>query len=237
MKTIFYITGGSRGIGKALVESALKTNNYFVYGISREQSVEHERYKHVALDLSNTNTLNELELPFDAEANKVVLINNAGMLGKVSPFGRQDNESIIKTHTINAIAPAVLSNWIIKKYSDTATQIVILNVSSGAARYPVAGWGNYCSSKASVDMLSKVIALENSNGKVKVFAVAPGIVDTQMQAEIRQASPSDFSDLQRFKDYKKNGQLSDAQEVAENLMRIVNHPEKHQDTLLDVRKL
>jgi benzil reductase ((S)-benzoin forming) len=58
-----------------------------------------------------------------------------------------------------------------------------------------------------------------------------------MQTEIRQASPSDFSDLQRFKDYKKNDQLSDAHEVAESLMRIANHPEDYQDTLLDVRKL
>lgn len=237
MKPIFYITGSSRGIGKALVEHALKTNNCYVYGISRKQSVEHERYKHISLDLSDANMLNGLELPFDAKADKVILINNAGMLGKVSPFGKQDNESIIKTHILNAIAPAVLSNWIIKKYSETASQIVILNVSSGAARYPVASWGNYCSSKASLDMLSRVISLENSNGKVKVFAVAPGIVDTEMQSEIRQANSSDFPDLQRFKDYKDNEQLSDVREVAERLMRIVNNPEGYKDTLLDVRKL
>ncbi|HPF93265.1 MAG TPA: SDR family NAD(P)-dependent oxidoreductase [Tenuifilaceae bacterium] len=237
METVFYITGSSRGIGKALAELALNIEDAIVFGISRKKTISHKRYTHITTDLSNIENLTKFEPPLLANAKKVILVNNAGMLGEVAQYGKLASNTIAKTHTLNAIAPAILTNWIISRYSHTASQIVILNISSGAARYPVEGWGNYCSSKASVDMLTKVIALENNNDKIKTFAVAPGIVDTQMQKEIRDTKQENFPDLSRFIGYKENKQLSNVTEVAEMLMRIVNNPHSYKEAILDVRKL
>ncbi|HDP55586.1 MAG TPA: SDR family NAD(P)-dependent oxidoreductase [Bacteroidetes bacterium] len=236
METVFYITGSSRGIGKALAELALNDEDAIVFGISRKKTISHKRYTHITTDLSSIYNLTKLDLPIHTHAKKVILINNAGMLGEVAQYGKLASDTIAKTYTLNAIAPAVLTNWIIKKYAHSASQIVILNVSSGAARYPVEGWGNYCSTKASVDMLTKVITLEN-NEKIKAFAVAPGIVDTQMQADIRNTKQENFPDLNRFIGYKENKQLTNVTDAAEMLMRIINNPHSYKETILDVRKL
>lgn len=237
MKTIFYITGTSRGIGLRLAELALQEEHSFVYGIARRQAITHAQYQHVAMDLSDLDALSSLNLPVAKDAERVVLVNNAGMLGAVAPMGQLDNASIISTHTLNAIAPTILSNWIIHNYSSRVQQIVILNVSSGVANYPLYGWANYCASKASLNMLTRVIALENGQDNVKVFAVAPGIVDTDMQKEIRGSNPVAFPNLPQFNRYKEEGLLSNPAAVAKGLMQIINSPDTYGEELLDLRKL
>lgn len=237
MKTIFYITGSSRGIGFHLTNEALGDNDTFVYGIARTPNITHQRYQHIPMDLSCLEQLENLLLPVVENAEKVVLVNNAGMLGTIAPVGALDTQSIIKTHTLNTIAPTVLSDWVIKTYGRIAKEIVILNISSGVANYPIHGWANYCASKAAINMLTRVINLENGLGNVKAFAVAPGIVDTGMQTEIRSANPNAFPNLPRFVEYKENGLLSNPEDVSKGLMEIIGSPHHFSDEILDLRKI
>ncbi len=237
MKTVFYITGTSRGIGKALAELALKDKNYFVFGYSRNQTINHANYKHISSDFSNTESLINLELPVKPDATKAVLINNAGMLGEVKPIGKQSAENIIKTHTVNAIAPTILTNLFLGAYDNKNTEKTIINISSGAARNAVESWANYCSSKASLDMLSRVVQQENTDSSLKVFAVAPGVVDTKMQDEIRSVAPENFPHLKKFINYKKENHLSNSNDVAKTLMHIIKNPQEYGDILMDVREL
>jgi benzil reductase ((S)-benzoin forming) len=237
MNTVFYITGTSRGIGKSIAEIVITEENHYVFGISRTQTIIHSNYSHISTDLSNIESLHSFNLPIYKNAQKVVLINNSGMLGEVNSVGKISTESIIKTHILNAIAPTIISNLFLKTYSNNNVERIIINISSGAARYPIKNWGNYCASKASLDMLSKVIQIENESNNVKVFSVAPGIVDTQMQDEIRTKSQEAFPDIDQFIDYKNRNQLVSPENAARSIIRIAKHPEKFQDVLLDVRKL
>lgn len=237
MKTIFYITGSSRGIGFHLTNEAIADKDTFVYGIARTPNITHSRYQHLSMDLSCLEQMENLSLPVAKNAEKVVLVNNAGMLGTIAPVGELDTQSIIKTHTLNIIAPTVLSNRIIQTYGKTVKEIVILNISSGVANYPIHGWANYCASKAAVNMLTRVLNLENDSGNVKAFAVAPGIVDTGVQTEIRSASPNAFPDLPRFVEYKEEGLLSNPEDVAKGLMEIIDSPHHFGDEILDLRKI
>ncbi|MFP4555441.1 MAG: SDR family NAD(P)-dependent oxidoreductase [Bacteroidales bacterium] len=237
MKTIFYITGTSRGIGKSIAELALMDEDNFVFGYSRTQTINHANYKHISSDFSNPENLMSLELPVKADASKAVLINNAGMLGQVKPIGSQDTENIIKTHTVNAIAPTIITNLFLNAYKNNDTEKTIINISSGAARKPVESWANYCSTKASLDMLSRVVQQENADSNLRVFAVAPGVVDTKMQDEIRSVSSKDFPHLEKFLNYKTGNHLSNTKDVANMLMHIINNPQDYGDVLMDVREL
>ncbi len=96
----FFITGSSRGIGRALVERALAQPDAQVYGFARSVTdVQHERYHHTTIDLSDTNhlltKLDEL-LPTLEAAERIVLINNAGTLGEIKYLGDIDNRSIYR---------------------------------------------------------------------------------------------------------------------------------------------
>lgn len=236
---IFYITGTSSGIGKALAEQALQIEGSFVYGFSRTSSIEHANYKHINVDLSKLDEVLNLSFEKHSNAYKIVLINNAGTIGDVKPIGKQANESIINVFNLNTICPTILSNKLLQAYSDVDISLVIVNISSGAARHPIESWSPYCASKAAIDMFSQVLQAENGydTNKLKVFSIAPGIVDTNMQQKVRSSNPEDFPHLEKFINYKKNGQLISTDVVAQKILEVIEKPDLHQNVLLDVRQL
>ncbi len=237
----YFITGTSRGIGKALAERALQEENVQVIGVSRQQSIEHERYSHHSLDLSDVGNLgSKAEALFTelSDAERIVLINNAGTLGDVKYFGSIADDKIDQLFSLNVTAPAILMNHFIRAYQTIKAERIIINISSGVSQYPVDGWSGYCASKAALDMLSEVAALELEKQGVRnfrVYAVAPGIVDTQMQTNIRDVDERNFSRLEKFKDYKDSGALDDPTQTAEKYFYLINHPDKFLEVRQDVR--
>jgi benzil reductase ((S)-benzoin forming) len=238
-KSLFIITGASKGIGKGLAEKALETGAD-VWGINRTHSIDHENYKALTFDLANIPILLK-ELPqFFIKANdyeKVVLINNAGTLGDIAHLGNIENESIPHLFNLNVSAPILLMNQFMKDFKDLKGEKVIINISSGAGKNAVDGWSGYCASKAALDMASKVGAKEaemDGNGFV-IKAIAPGVVDTEMQTQIRNTDKKSFSGLEKFKNLKAENQLSSEQEVAEKYFHFIDNLEKYPDVILDVR--
>ncbi|MHC1703093.1 MAG: SDR family NAD(P)-dependent oxidoreductase [Tenuifilaceae bacterium] len=237
---VFYITGASSGIGKALAEQALLIEESLVYGFSRTQSIEHPNYIHTSIDLSCVEDLTKLNFHKHSDAFKVVLINNAGTIGDIKPIGSQTNNTIISVFNLNTICPIILANKFIQTYNDIDASQIIVNISSGAARHPIESWAPYCASKAAIDMFSQVLQAEKGYGlkeKVRVFSIAPGIVDTNMQTLVRSTNSKDFPHLDKFIGYKEKGQLSSTESVARKILEIVEKPEGHQNVLLDIRQL
>jgi len=239
----FFITGTSRGIGKALVERILQEEDSEVHGFSRNQTLEHPRYHHHSADLSDTTRLSQHVADFFPElkeAEQIVLINNAGMLGEVKYMGEVDHSSFARLFNLNVTAPAILMNQFIRTYRQSTGEKMIINVSSGAGKHPVDGWSGYCASKAALDMLSQVAQTElqekGLDGHFKVYALAPGVVDTEMQGEIRLVSKENFSKLDKFVNYKKDGTLDNAQYTAEKFMELINNSGRFAEVLQDVRQ-
>ena len=162
MKTIFFITGTSSGIGEGLVKALLKNSDYKVYGFSRSSvSFESEHYFHQKIDLSKQENLIYFSFPkLDEKYDKLVLINNAGLLAPINYVGRQDNQQIADLLTVNLIAPSILTNIFLKTFSADNSTRVILNIGSGAANLPYDGWSAYCSSKSGLHMYSKILKEE-----------------------------------------------------------------------------
>jgi len=233
-----FVTGSSRGIGLAIVEELLKSNNNSVTGMSRSNYTEHENFKFVKIDLSNPEEVLNFEFREESEFEKYILINNAGTVEPVGRVGKLSNEEIIKAYNLNLIAPAILSNKFISAYKNTQSKLHIINVSSGAGKHPIDGWAVYNSTKAGLDMFSNVIKLENevdNNENILIHSIAPGIVDTKMQEEIRSKSESEFSNIQRFKNYYKDGDLNSPENVAKKYLEVINNPEKFNDCVISVR--
>ena len=237
----YFITGTSRGLGYAMATQLLEKGDCKVIGISRSTTINHPDYRHISLDLSDLDQLitrlDEIFTPIN-DGDKIVLINNAGVLGQVGHVGNISSQKIREAFNVNTIAPAILMNEFIKKYLRCSTcQKIILNVSSGAGKKPVDGWSCYCSSKSALDMFSSVIAVEKRMDKnnIRIFSVSPGIVDTAMQDEIRKVNKEDFSRLSEFIEYKKEGMLVPAQKVAKKYLHLIENEKKFEDVIVSVR--
>jgi benzil reductase ((S)-benzoin forming) len=234
----FYITGTSRGIGKAITQVLLKEENNFVYGLSRHNTLEHNNYQYITLDLNQPDQTREFSFGDHPDAEKIVLVNNAGILGHVTPVGGLYTDKIIRSYQINLVSPSILINNFLGKYKDHPADRMIINISSGAASHTIPSWSTYCATKAGLEMFARVITDEQQDvdRPVKVFSIAPGIVDTEMQDEIREVEPENFRDLDRFVQLKKDGLLTSPEEVAQKIADIVNHPQNYPKRIMDLRE-
>ncbi len=236
----FFITGTSRGIGKAIAEQLLLDPNNFVTGLSRTSCIVHERYTHVEIDLAEIGKVSRFNFPVLEQAKKIALINNAGVIGKVHYAGRMEDDSILRAYNLNLVAPTILTNSFLESYFSNPAKQVIINVSSGAGKNAIDGWSVYCATKAGLDMFTKTVAEEmkiSGRKNVFIFAVAPGVVDTAMQDEIRTAAAADFSQIQRFVEYKKSDQLAHPDLVAAKYLAILGLPEKFADVVFSVKDI
>jgi benzil reductase ((S)-benzoin forming) len=235
----YFITGTSKGIGKALTEKILEVENTFVYGISRNVTLQHPRYHHQPLDLSDITALrNNLYKLFPdlPDAEQVVLVNNAGVVGEIGYVGCLPTDNFEFVFNVNVNAPAILMNDFISAYSALPCPKVIVNISSGAGQRPVDGWSAYCASKAALDMLSQTCQQEQDllGSGIKVYALSPGVVDTAMQQHIREANSEQFSSRQRFLDLHANEELLPPGTVASRILNLVNHRPQYPQVLLRI---
>ena len=237
---VLIITGGSKGIGKAIAQK-YTAENFTVYSISRSKAID-DSYYQIEADLSNSQeaikAINVIFLKIEpATISSITLINNAGTLGEIDSLGNIDSKNIQQTIQLNTTTPLVLSNEFIKLTKNFACKKQIITISSGAATNPYAGWSIYCSSKAAIEMMTKTIAEEQNellNG-VKAIAIKPGIVDTNMQTQIRDSSETKFKNVQRFKDLKEQNQLYTPEFVADRIYQIDQQKQLENGAIIDLR--
>jgi len=170
---------------------------------------------------------------------KITFINNAGRLGKISNLGNLEPTDIQLSIKLNTTVPLVLSNTFIKATMDLDADKQIINISSGAAVSPYAGWSVYCTSKAAIDMMTKTIAAEQSAVKngVKCISIYPGVVDTNMQDQIRSTSVSDFKNVERFKELKTTNQLYSPAFVGKQIYVLDHNETLDNGAIFDIRHL
>lgn len=220
ISTKVYITGTSRGLGKAIAEEFLN-NGFSIIGISRSCSIEHLNYSHKYLDLSKIDELRQFEYSIIDSIENIILINNAGTLGEVKPFSSLKEETILQSIQLNYTAPLILINKLYNATCNQKAMKLVLNIGTGAANRAMDGWSLYCSSKAALQMFDEVISIENKmhNKRFENRNLKPGVVDTEMQNQIRESEERNFSSKQVFIDYFENNDLQAAQHIARLIFR------------------
>ena len=154
---IYYITGTSRGLGRAMTVDLLKDRGNRVFGIGRTCTITNARYRHLFLDLIATESVRQFKFQLPRRTESAVLINNAGVVAPAAP--------------------------------------------------------------------------------VRIFSIAPGVVDTGMQKQIREIPKKNLAGKQRFVRMKAEGMLAPTDEAAKAILRIIAQPQNYSQTCLDVREI
>ncbi|WP_457618762.1 SDR family NAD(P)-dependent oxidoreductase [Lutibacter sp.] len=241
MGKIVIITGGSKGLGFGLA-NVYHQNGYRVISISRSKIEKLYTVEQYQCDLSKTETIEgvitEIFSHLDnLSTTHLTLINNAGDLGTINTIDNLSPPEINYTIQVNLVAPLILNSLFIKLSKDWDCKKQIFNISSGAAINPYESWSLYCSSKAGLDMMTKVISKEQKeiNNGFSIVSIYPGIVDTDMQTKARNTPKENFKSVQRFIDFYKHGDLFTPKEVAEKIYQLDISGELKNGRILDVR--
>jgi benzil reductase ((S)-benzoin forming) len=223
MSKTYIITGVSRGIGKALAELFL-SKNQSVIGIGRTNSIQNPNFQFAELDLLDSDEIENFQLP-STESEEIVLINNAGIIGNIERISSMKADCIDEIMQVNVIAPIKLIRKI-SDYCGKSKSLTVVNISSGAGKRPIPSWAGYCASKAAIDLFSQTFLLEERElGKTtKVYSVAPGVIDTDMQVQIRATDENSFSSLENFQKLKSEQKLETPERIALKLDKLLSIP-------------
>ncbi|MET1249438.1 (S)-benzoin forming benzil reductase [Sporolactobacillus sp. STCC-11] len=229
------VTGVSKGLGFQ-ISKILTEQNIEVIGLSRSTNEKVQslitnskgRYSHISADLTHLDEIESLmkrvcERIADAKPHKLYVVNNASMVEPIERVGFLDHHAIQKAVQLNLLAPMLINNTLLKELRNEAFEVIIVNVTSGAAERPIHGWSVYNATKAAVNMHTEVAGLEQENTKEsnKIVAFSPGIMDTEMQDTIRSAEEDAFADINTFLGFKTNGNLRQPSEVAKALIGLI----------------
>lgn len=232
------VTGHSRGLGAAIADR-LTVRGVSVLGIARTRhprsggnSTGEEQ-----LDLSDTDALNDwlgsgILARFLEPAGTALLINNAGLLEPIGPLQSQDVAAVGRAVAVN-VAAALMLSAAFAQATLKAPDRRILHVSSAAGHKAYRGWSIYCATKAALDHHARCVALD-AVPRLRIASVAPGLVDTDMQTEIRATSIEKFPDRQRFEEFKERGELRPPREVAARLVDYLLGPKFGANPVVDL---
>lgn len=231
----YLITGASKGLGAALaLELAAEGVSLITCsrsGLTEDQKLalieQGAKVTDLKADLSQQADLVKAAKDMMAAVNlddveQVVLFNNAGGVEPIAPFHKADDEAVMANIALNFTAPMIMARHFGKAFGGIEVDRRIITVSSGAGKRPIFGWNSYCASKAAVDMMTRVIGLEEGEAGILAISFGPGIMDTDMQGVIRTKEAADFKDIETFKAFKENGNLLSAAVVAKALAKLVN---------------
>ncbi len=188
-RPVALITGASRGMGLAVAGALAERGWRLVVDGRHSQDLDraedalsrHAEIVAVRGDVADPAHREQLSAAVSAYGRLDALVNNASTLGPspLPPLGSYPVNAFERVLRVNAVAPLALVQLLLPLL--TASSGAVLNVSSDAAVEAYPGWGGYGASKATLDQLTAVLAVENPN--VRCYAVDPGDMRTAMHQE------------------------------------------------------
>lgn len=244
------ITGASRGLGQAMAEQLLKAG-HVVLGISRKQSSELAEVAKATAGAELVQWEQDLSDPVAAAArlsawlktvdaqrfDSVTLINNAGTVGNPAPLSHAAEAELSLALRIGLEAPMLLTAAFLGATREWRGARKVLNISSGLGRNAMGSQAPYCASKAGMDHFSRAVALEEANATngARIVSLAPGIIDTDMQVQLRGASAEKFPDRTRFEKMKNEGMLDSPASAAAKVLAYLAREDFGAKPVADVR--
>lgn len=237
---LLWITGASSGIGAALAETA-PYDDVHIVDISRSGGTPGT--EHVPADLADPASWGAIDAHFHARlaeftGGHVVFVHAAGALAPIGFAGEVDPARYRQTVVLDSAAPQALGDALLRALdaSGFAGHADLVFISSGAAQRPIEGWSAYCAGKAGQEMWVRTVAAEQQRrgNRRRVLAIAPGVVATAMQEQIRATDERDFPNVERFQQLYEDGALLDPADSAKQVWALVTG-DAESGSALDVR--
>jgi benzil reductase ((S)-benzoin forming) len=234
--SLVWISGASAGIGAALAASVPFPGARVVDLSRRGGTVEH-----FPADLSDPADWMRVEQYFEAElagfaGERVVFVHNAGTVVPIGPADAVDADAYTRAVLLNSAAPQVLGRAFLRATAGLTCEKHLVMLSSGAASTAYPGWSAYNAGKAAVDHWVRTVGAEQGPLGCRVIAVAPGVVDTAMQGEIRAVDEAAFPAVERFRELKESGSLISPDQAAQGIWSLFDR-DLPNGSVLDLRKL
>jgi NAD(P)-dependent dehydrogenase (short-subunit alcohol dehydrogenase family) len=169
--------------------------------------------------------------------DSATLINNAAMIPDIVPLRDSRADETQRALRVGLEAPMLLSAAFLSSTDGLSAPRKILNISSGLGRRPMASQSAYCAAKAGIDHFSRCLAMDEASRDygAKVCSLAPGVIDTDMQVQLRSAPAERFPDQAGFVHLKATNQLSSAQDAAKRVLAWLGRVDFGTPVVADVR--
>ena len=236
---LVWISGASSGIGAALA-AAVPWDGARVIDISRRGA---SGLEHLEADLADPSSWGKVASAFDEslarfDGGVAVFVHAAGTLDPMGFAAEVDAGSYEHNVILNSAAPQALGRAFVAAAAGRPGRRHLVMLTSGAARSVYPGWSSYGAGKAAVDQWVRNVGAEQDvRGGVRVVAVAPGTVDTAMQAHIRETPEESFPQRQKFLDLHREGKLTDPAEVAAKVWSLLDRDDLDNGAVVDLREL
>jgi benzil reductase ((S)-benzoin forming) len=250
MTHLTILTGASRGMGLAMARQLLAAGHDLLC-ISRKTSEElageaqraGRRCEQWPQDLARADTAAArletwLQGQDSARLGSLTLINNAGLIPRIAPLDEIPAAQLAEAMRVDLEAPMLLAAAFLRATAGWAVPRRILNISSGLGRRAMAAQAPYCAAKAGMDHFSRCVALEQArlaNG-ARICSLAPGVIDTDMQVQLRGADADRFPDRGNFVGLKEKGMLASPEEAAQRVLAFLERPDFGANPVADVRE-
>ncbi len=243
------LTGASRGMGHAMAEQLLAAGHDLLCiarktsdNLAAKASQAGRQCEQWPQDLARAeNAAARLETWLQSQDSagiaSVTLINNAGMIPRIAPIGDIPAADLAEAMRVGLEAPMLLTGAFLRATAGWQAHRKVLNISSGLGRRAMASQGPYCAAKAGLDHFTRCVALEEEkqpNG-ARVCSLAPGVIDTDMQVQLRGASAQQFPDRGNFVGMKEKGMLTSPPEAAARVLGYLARADFGANPVGDVR--
>ena len=248
-KHLYILTGASRGMGLAMARQLLRPDHLLLClarhghdGLAAEARAAGATLLQWSVDLAEgalaAQRLQDwLTAQDPGQLASATLINNAGVIPRIGPLSQADAHDLAHALRVGLEAPMQLAAAFLGGTEAWGLPRRLLNISSGLGRRAMASQAGYCAAKAGMDHFTRCLALDEAlkpHG-ARVCSLAPGVIDTDMQVQLRGASGQDFPDQGNFQQLKDTGMLSSPEEAAAKVLAYLGRPDFGAHPVADVR--
>ncbi|MDM0115037.1 SDR family NAD(P)-dependent oxidoreductase [Variovorax sp. J22R133] len=245
------LTGASRGMGRAMAEQLLRRTDHALVCISRHSDpslaastppsgTTIDQWQQDLSDAASAAARlgSWLEAAQEGRYASATLINNAGVIARPAPLSDASADDLLRALRVGLEAPLLLSSAFLKATRLWGVPRKVLNISSGLGRSAMASQSPYCAAKAGMDHFSRAVALEEAQlpGGARIVSLAPGVIDTDMQAQLRGGDPASFPDRGRFERLKSEGLLDSPETAAKKVLAWLDREDFGSKPVADVRE-
>lgn len=246
---LFILTGASRGMGLAMAQQLLApghtllclsrhTSDALAAQVASSACVLIQWSQDLAEGAAASARLADWLATQAAKAYaSATLINNAGVIPRIGPVRDADAADLAHALRVGLEAPMQLTAAFLHATAQWPAARKVLNISSGLGRRAMASQAAYCTAKAGLDHFTRCLALEEAlkPGGAKVCALAPGVIDTDMQLQLRGADAAAFPDRASFVGLKERGLLTSPDAAAAQVLAWLQRTDFGDNPVADVR--